>query len=368
MDVNQKLRVGIVGAGFGGSVLAPAFSANAHCTVTQLASASKEKAERTAKSLIIPKFTDNWLEITESSEIDVVAIATPPSTQARIAASALNAGKSVFCEKPIASNWNEAKGLWELSSQKKIPLVVDFEFPQIPSWKEARSMITSSKLGNIRQVQYDWHTESYVNKPDKAWTACKSWKNNASNGGVLNLFGSHVLYNIEWFLGRISTLKAHIVKPVQGENFAERNVCMTATMESGCPVTISITNDAFCGTGHSITFYGDLGTIRLSNGSADYIKGFELFYAGRELQSLKKLTDSGFSKMDPTNTIDGRILAVKGIVDGLVNWIKTGTESKPDIVDGMRVQQLLDAARLSSSEDKTISTGYELLSAAGVGS
>ena len=104
----SKLRVGIVGAGFGGAVHAPAF----RCTRASSRSRSRRpsSAERVARERKIPHAFPSVEGCWPATELDVVAVASPPFDHHRSVLAALAAGKHVLCEKPFALERRAGRG------------------------------------------------------------------------------------------------------------------------------------------------------------------------------------------------------------------------------------------------------------------
>ena len=110
-------------------------------------------------------------------------------------------------------------------------------------------------------------------------------------------------------------------------------------MESGTPVSLSLAADTFLGGGHRLEFYGENGTLILSNATADYVNGFELLLGTRTDLDLVPLIRQG------TASGDGRITAVARIMQRFLDGIVQGNAVSPGMAEGLRVQSLLDAAR-----------------------
>src|SRR5579864_6659158 len=92
-----RLRVAVIGLGFGQQVHVPAFRADSRCEVTTLCAASESKAADVASRLNVPQASGNWRELVSDAEVDAVSIAVPPRFQPEIASEALRQGKAVFC-------------------------------------------------------------------------------------------------------------------------------------------------------------------------------------------------------------------------------------------------------------------------------
>ncbi len=110
MNRNKKWRIGIVGAG--GIVRQrhlPGLLALPNVQVVAVCNARLETAHRVAKDFHIPEVMDDWAEMLDRSDLDIIWIGTPPVLHAPITISALEAGKHVFCQARMAMNLREGR-------------------------------------------------------------------------------------------------------------------------------------------------------------------------------------------------------------------------------------------------------------------
>ena len=98
------IRVGIVGSNYGRTVQLPAFRADPRCEVMAIAGSNAARAAELARTEGIAKGYGDWRALVEDNDVQAVAIATLPSLQAQIAVRALELGKPVFAEKPMAGD------------------------------------------------------------------------------------------------------------------------------------------------------------------------------------------------------------------------------------------------------------------------
>src|SRR6185312_13564550 len=105
------IRLGIVGSNYGRTVQLPAFRADRRCEVVALAGSNAARTTEIARADNIPKAYGDWRALVEDSTVQAVAIATLPSLQAQIAIRALELGKPVFAEKPLASDLAAARAM-----------------------------------------------------------------------------------------------------------------------------------------------------------------------------------------------------------------------------------------------------------------
>ncbi len=335
-----KIRVGVVGVGFGQAVHVPAFRMDTRCEVTAICASSLERANEVADRLAIGKAFGNWREMVRSPDIDAVSIAAPPSIQADIALAALSARKAVFCEKPLAASKHTALEMVMNAERSGLPNMVDFEFAEIEEWRKAKTILDSGGIGALRHLAVSWNVETYTNR-----MGLESWKTRPEEGGgTLNAFVSHVFYYVERFAGPITRLCAGLFRAPGDQRTGDTFDAVSLELESGIGASISVSTHAFLGNGHRIELYGDEGTLVLENSTPDYVKGFRLLHGTRATGRFDEVSSSGLSG---TAKSDGRIEAVARLVGRFLDWIETGVPATPRFHDGLRVQGLLEAARRS---------------------
>jgi predicted dehydrogenase len=347
----SKTRVGIVGIGFGQRVLAPAFALHPDCEVIAICASTLERAQAVAGRLGIQKAYGDWRCLLDDVQIDAIAIATPPKIQPEVAIAALARGKPVFCEKPVAISVEEASATLAAAQRAGVAHMVDFEFPEIPSWRNAKTILDNGELGRIRHVSVNWNVETYAMR-----TGLRSWKTQISDGGgTLFSFVSHVFHYLEWLLGPIEELSCRMFSAENCEaGFCDSFVALSLQTDAGTPVSVVVSTDAFLGTGHLLEAYGDSGTLLLRNQTSEYISGFRLFWGTREsnrLQEIAPIMD------DRSANTDSRLQAVRPLVARFLDWIETGHPSQPNLEQGLRVQTLLDLALVSHREARWVSCG-----------
>jgi predicted dehydrogenase len=220
---------------------------------------------------------------------------------------------------------------------------VDFEFPETPAWRAAKNILENSGIGELRHFAVHWNVETYAVK-----RGLDSWKlRSAEGGGALFSFASHVFYNLEWLAGPIQTVACQYREVQPG---GEMFIAMTAELQSGAVGSISVSIDAIFGGGQRWEFYGGVGTLVLSNSTADYVDGFQVLYGtGLSGQMAEIPIRAGI-----TSDADGRIAAVTPLAARFIEWSRGGPPSYPDLSAGLRVQRLLDAAHQAHATGRRI--------------
>jgi predicted dehydrogenase len=337
------IRLGIVGCNYGRTVLLPAFRADRRCAVVALAGSDGARAAELAREAGVANGFGSWEALVEHDEVEAVAIATPPGMQPRIALRALELGKPVFVEKPLAADLASAAAMLRRAKLSGRPAAIDFNFSQVAAFRRAREMLEAGAVGRLRHVMVTWNVENAATR-----LQLPSWKTDPHNGGAaLGNFVSHSFHYLEWFCGPIGGLSARLSGPPARPE-AETNVTLALAFASGASGSLAMSCASFLGSGHRVEFYGDDGTLVLANSTADYMRGFALLHGRRPATALAPISvedtlDAGFA--------DGRVAPVARLATGFLDAIEGGAPASPGFADGYRVQCLLDGARRSHVVD-----------------
>ena len=149
MSTTRK-HIAVVGAGYWGKNLVRNFAQlNALHTVCEANTELHTQLQHTAHGA---EFVTSFEQVLQNPEIEGVVIATPAITHARLTAQALKAGKDVFCEKPLALSYNEARQLHELAQEHERMLMVGHILEYHPAILRLRELIAQEELGAIRYI------------------------------------------------------------------------------------------------------------------------------------------------------------------------------------------------------------------------
>lgn len=150
-----KVRWGILStAKIGTEKVIPAMQTCANCEITAIASRSAEKAEEAAKQLNIPRSYGSYEELLADPEIDAIYNPLPNHLHVPLSIAALEAGKHVLCEKPIALSSAEGQTLVEAGrAHPKLKLMECFMYRHHPQWLRARELARGGAIGQLRTIQ-----------------------------------------------------------------------------------------------------------------------------------------------------------------------------------------------------------------------
>jgi predicted dehydrogenase len=216
--VGRRLRLGMVGGGQG------AFIGAVHRIAARLddqfelvagaLSSDPARAKASAKELGIAegRAYDSFAEMANAEAarpdgVEVVSIVTPNHMHAPVARSFLEAGMHVVCDKPLASSLAEAEELAALVKQTGKVFVVTYNYSGYPMVRQARAMVASGALGEIRLVHaeypQDWLTER-IEATGQKQAAWRTDPTRSGAGGCIGDIGTHA-YHLACF---VSGLKA----------------------------------------------------------------------------------------------------------------------------------------------------------------
>ena len=174
-------RAGIIGTGFMGGVHSRALRA-AGVTISRVASHNPESARRGAARMgaAVAATAD---ELIEADDVDVVHICTPNHLHAALAAHALQAGKHVVCEKPLATTPEDAQRLALLAAATVRTATVPFVYRYYPTVREARARIAAGESGPL------WLLHGSYLQDWLAGAQESNWRVDPALGGDSRAFG-----------------------------------------------------------------------------------------------------------------------------------------------------------------------------------
>ena len=225
MSNKNTVGVGVIGTGFARTTQLPAWAACEGARVSAVASGRRENAERAAREFGIPFVAGDWREVVAREDVDLVSIVTPPSTHAEMARAALEAGKAVLCEKPLAMNADETEAMRAAARAHGALALVDHELRFLPARRLMRRMILGGELGSVRHAKFLYRADSRA-AADRPWSW---WSDERAGGGALGAIGSHAVDALQWMLGanvsHVSALLAtHVAERPDADSGKARSV------------------------------------------------------------------------------------------------------------------------------------------------
>ena len=191
--------------------------------------------------------------------VDVVYIACPPAAHAEYALLAADAGKAIYCEKPLAVDLAEAERLVDLVADRQVVNAVNFPFGAAPAVDFIEARLADGSLGEIVGVDLRLH---FVPWP-RDWQQAATWLSQRAEGGYLREVGSHFVFLVEKLFGPADVVRSSVTYPPDGVS-SETHFSMHLDC-GGVPVSMSGTS---VGVGPDIVelvIWGSERSIKLDN-------------------------------------------------------------------------------------------------------
>jgi len=155
-----RIRAGVIGTGFIGPAHVEALRRLPGVEVVALSGSNEASARSKAQALGIERSYGDYRALLELRDVQVVHVCTPNSLHHRMAKEALEAGKHVICEKPLAVEVSQARELVELAARHKLVNAVHFNVRYYPLMRQLKLMTAREELGRIFSIHgsylQDW--------------------------------------------------------------------------------------------------------------------------------------------------------------------------------------------------------------------
>ncbi|HEY6236251.1 MAG TPA: Gfo/Idh/MocA family oxidoreductase [Candidatus Elarobacter sp.] len=337
----STLRVGVVGAGFGGAVHAPAYALHPRFEVVAIASPSS--AERVARERKIPHAFASVEAMLAGVELDVVSVASPPFDHHRSALAALAAGKHVLCEKPLALSVAQAEEMVAAAERAGTVAAVAFEFRYDPAVIALKELIDNRHVGALREIEVARLSGELLERNtgrSRGW-----WFSRAKGGGVANAFMPHYFDLANHLAGRAPRATTGLLRTAN-----PRRTDAQGTFET------DVADGAF-----AFVDYGDGLVARASADMTTVVRSTTIAAHGETRSAVASGADVGelsvfaidddeqdeleiaASPYEKHGQIHGNLPFFLPLLDAFATAIDLGTRGVPTFADGLVVQRSLEA-------------------------
>ena len=343
-----KIQIGVIGTGFGAKVHVPGFRTIPGIEIVGIAGRDPNRTEVIARDLGVPRPHGSWEALIADRDLSAVTIAAPPTLHHSMVMAALRRGLHVLCEKPFGLDSKQGSEMLAVANQAGVVHMVDFLFRMAPERTRLKELLDAGAVGEIRRVNVEWTLAGRATTAEPKW----GWQfDSTGGGGVLFAFGSHVFDYLEWLLGPVRSVSAHLStrRPVwdatTGRKSAEDTVDAIMLLENGAPVTLSISLVVPGGRGHWLSIYGEHGMLAVGNSNLeDVVWGTHLYKAGLDCNVLQEIR---VPELPHAGLPDGRVSLFRRIAEAFIDQIRTCRPGSPSFRDGWRAHVVMDAIRRS---------------------
>jgi predicted dehydrogenase len=337
------INLAIIGTGIRANTHARAFTALENCTIVACCDIDEKKAKAFAQKWGIPDYYNDIDKLLSESKVDAATIVTSDKSHCMLAIKCLEAGKHVLCEKPLASNAEEARRMVEVAEKSGLINQVAFSYRRSGALYEAKRLIDSGALGEVRHIE-----GSYL----QAWLSLykqSDFDENFSFGlwriskelssGTLGDIGVHLLDFCTFPVGSVRSVNCLL----QSYEKTPGNQAGDVMLDANDSAVISVRfNNGAIGTLHTTRWaYGHRNSIKLS------------VWGTRG--ALKIDLDQSYDSLNFCNTVEGGPLdfnlpfkwtsqkcsVVPDEYERFARSIESGENLTPDFRRGAEIQSLI---------------------------
>jgi len=361
--MKEKLGVGLVGYGFMGRVhtyaykTMPFFYDDVPCDVELVGVCSRSRTNR-EKAVQQGEYvftTTDFRDLLKRDDIQIINCCVPNYLHRDIVIASLEAGKHVYCDKPLALNLKEAREICRADAKFSAKGQIAHQYRYIPAIMRAKQLIEEGFLGKVSSFRTVYlHSSCVIQKKTYSWKA----KSKMTGGGVIVDLGSHLIDLLIYLLGDFRSVQAMLRNCTSKDKSTDDMAFVMAEMGNGAVGTIEASKMA---TGANdelrLEIHGDKGAIRFNSMDPNWLEAYDNTEPDKPIGGHK-----GFKKIETVQRypqtsgipmpkfsvgwIRHHVACLHAFLDSIVNDKKPS----PDFGEGLKVHRIMDAVMKSSKE------------------
>jgi len=315
----------------------------------------------------------DWHALIKRDDVDLVDVCTPGYLHAEIAIAALEAGKHVLCEKPLANTLAEAEDMAAAAARaatRGVRAMTGFNYRRVPAVALARQLVTEGRIGQLRHVRASYLQDWLV---DPSFPLTWRLQRERAGSGALGDLGAHIVDLTQYLTGEliagVSAVTATFVAerplaeapgaaPRSGPVTVDDAAVFTARLSSGALASFEATRFA---TGHKnqlrIELNGDRGSLAFDLERLNELEFYDRAGEGTEAGFRRiSVTEPGHPYLSawwPPGHVLGWEHTFTHEVRDLVTAIAAGSDPAPSFQDGLQVQRVLAAVEQSAARESS---------------
>lgn len=348
----KKIRVGIIGTGWG-QLQIESFRRARDYEVVALCDNDETRLNAVAKQSKVDRTFTDYRDLVASAEIDLVSVATPPDAHQAMTRTAIDAGKHVFVEKPVALAIDEAQALLQAAEQKRLAHAVDFEMRYLPALAYSKELIDENYLGEL------WRVDVTMGMA-QPWGVHGNWAaDDTRGGGILWELGAHFIDTLRWWFGDVEAVLANrrthfpLLKIPTYDPNLEATILVKKSVTSddafwsvmrfarGGEALLNFVTGSRHESGWTISAYGSAGTLIVQSGQLLGMRDGDREIA---ILPIPKRLELGDNPKDPL------MWSMARLAENLATKIRgeANVKSFPTLTDDIAVARVVDAIRKAS--------------------
>lgn len=338
----SRLRVGVIGTGYGAEVHVPGLNRIPNVDVAAICATRIEHAMRVAQRYRIPEHFQDYREMLDRCALDAISIVVPPGQQHQIAIAGAEHNVHMMCEKPMGSSAAEARDMHRLVEEANLVHAVNFQGRYLPAHRAFKRLVDKGFIGDLESVTVTGYRTPWTERRSGAASRLDSGERSA---GLLNAVGSDYVDLLRWCFGEFDAVCGALgVLPANRsrQQARENSFSMLLRFKSGASGTMHFTDSAAVSFGNEVVASGEDGVLVLQSDG-------QLFGSSRTDQRMKPIQVEDFDDRDLASVPTPRMLPFMILANDWVQRILGEQEFRtlPTFYDGMKVQEVLHGVQRS---------------------
>ena len=252
------MRFGLIGCGWAGALRAEAMARPPGFRLVAASDQDVARARAVAEKYSAALEPD-WAALVRREDLDAVLVSTPPPLHAEMCVAALQSGKHVLCEKPLARNPDECRQILDAAKRSSRSVATGFNLRFFPPYEKARQILDSGLIGELD------HIRAYAGHPGgQEFTHPWVHDANVMGGGTLLDNGIHLIDLTSYFLGGVQEVKGYATGNVWKFPGCEDNGFALLRSPAGKVALLHASWTEWQGYRYRIEIYGTQGCVTAS--------------------------------------------------------------------------------------------------------
>ena len=362
--MSERVRVGVIGTSrIVENFHLPGLANHSGAELTAVCGRNQERAGELAGKFGIPKVYADYRKMIEEGELEAVIVATPDDLHHSMVMEALDVGMHVVCEKPLALNVAQAREMCEKAEEKGVKNMAFFTQRWFPQRRFLREMVDEGYVGRC----LDAHFYLFAGFGRGSLAAFPPWTYDPQRClGVLGTLASHKIDHARWYVGDIirvsASLKTIVPSKCEPELAVRPNnaVVLTVEFENGAQGVLHISDVAYAGSvmDFSMALHGESGAVEalVSSSGREELRGLKEGEASFSSLSVPDRFWEGVDRSKPWIEQIMEVFAKQDVGDRLfIDAILEDRPISPSFRDGLKVQQVMEAAQKSQDSGTWVS-------------
>ncbi len=370
----QTIGIGVIGWGFMGKTHTHALRAlplfypdiGFAPRLASVCSRHLAMAEQAKDQMGFAHATDDYRALLSRDDVQVVSICTPNEDHERMALDAIKAGKHIYLDKPVSTTYESALRIAQAAKDAGVIAQVVLNNRFWPATLRAKQLIDEGKIGRILGF-----SSRYLHSGSVDPHRPVGWKQRPQGGVLLDL-GSHALDMITWLIGQPESLLCELrtlyaSRPAPGGGVTTElgdDQCLMLLKLPGGAIGAVEASKIATGAEDELGFeiFGDRGALRFSLMEPNYLWYFDnakpdVAYGGERgftrIACVARYEAPAGKFLPPKNSI-GWDRAHMHCYYSFLRCVADGAPASPDLMDGARLQRLLELCKKSAEEHRWI--------------